>query len=164
MLRGWKGRNVIGMAEKRKTHKLSKVSYTSLLMVGVQTCTATTAVPQNVGTQSTSRSSYTTLGHIPKGFVTLPQGHLLNHTSAIFILARTGNNLHVPQQKNRLKKWDTFIKRNISHLLKNDIMKFSGKWMDHKSSWVRELKPGKITVVCFTYMWMLAIKEMISKL
>jgi hypothetical protein len=36
-------------------------------------------VQQKVGNQSTSRLSYTTVGHIPKGCSILPQGYLLNH-------------------------------------------------------------------------------------
>ena len=35
--------------------------------------------PQEDGNPSTSRPSYTSLGHIPKGHFILPQRHLLNH-------------------------------------------------------------------------------------
>lgn len=52
-------------------------------MVGVQTCTTTmeinVTVPQEAGNCSTSRPSYTNLGHTSKGHFILPQGHLLNH-------------------------------------------------------------------------------------
>ena len=52
------------------------------LLVGIQTCTAileiSIVVSQKFGNQYTSRSSDTTLGHIPKGYSIIPQGHLLN--------------------------------------------------------------------------------------
>jgi hypothetical protein len=53
------------------------------LLVGVQTCTVTmeisVVIPQEAGSRSTSRSSYTTLGYIPKGHIILPQKHLYDH-------------------------------------------------------------------------------------
>jgi hypothetical protein len=57
-------------------------------LVGLQTSTAamgiSMAIPQKIGNASTLRPSYTTLGHIPKGWYTLPQGHLLNYVHATF--------------------------------------------------------------------------------
>ena len=54
---------------------------TLLLLMGVQTCTATMeinmAIPQKIESLSTSRPIYTTLGHIPKGRSILPQEHVL---------------------------------------------------------------------------------------
>ena len=62
---------------------------TPLLLVGVQTSTATMeinmVVPQKMGNQFISRPRYTTLGHIPKGLYILPQGHLFNHVHSSFI-------------------------------------------------------------------------------
>ena len=53
------------------------------LLAGVQTCTTnleiTLVVSQNTGNKSTSRPSDTPLGHIPKGYSIMPQGHLLNN-------------------------------------------------------------------------------------
>ena len=53
------------------------------LIMGMQTCTVTLeinmVVSQKIGYQSTSRLSNTTLGHIPKGYRPIPQGHLLNY-------------------------------------------------------------------------------------
>jgi hypothetical protein len=47
------------------------------LLMGMQTCVATVeinvVIPQEDENDSTSRSSYTTLGHIPKGHSILPQ-------------------------------------------------------------------------------------------
>ena len=53
------------------------------LLVGVQAGTATLeismAVSQKIGSQFPSRHSNTTLGHIPKRWTIIPQGHLLNY-------------------------------------------------------------------------------------
>ena len=47
------------------------------LLMGVQTCTVTAeinmVVSQKTENQSTSRPSYTTLGHIPKGCTFIPE-------------------------------------------------------------------------------------------
>ena len=60
-----------------------------LLQVGVQTCTATVEinveVSQKTGNQPTSRSSYTTPGHIYKRCSILLQAHLINHVHYNFI-------------------------------------------------------------------------------
>ena len=54
---------------------------TYLFLVGVQTGTVTVEisvdVSQEAENQSASRSSYTTLGHIPKGLYVLQQTYLL---------------------------------------------------------------------------------------
>ena len=58
---------------------------TFLLVVGLQTYTATieitisVVVPQEAGNSSTTRSSYTNLGHLPKGLYILLQSELLVH-------------------------------------------------------------------------------------
>ena len=61
----------------------------SLLLMGVQTCPVTLginmAVSQLIGNQSTSKPSYTTLGHKLKGCSIIPQGHLLNYVQRSFI-------------------------------------------------------------------------------
>ena len=52
-------------------------------LAGGQTCTTTLeismAVSQKIGNQPTSRPSNTTPGHIPKGCIIIPQGHLFNY-------------------------------------------------------------------------------------
>ena len=65
-------------------------------MVGVQTCTVTLeismAVSQEIGNQSTLRSSNSTLAHIPKDTQSImPQGFLFNsaHSSIIHKIVRT---------------------------------------------------------------------------
>jgi hypothetical protein len=56
---------------------------TQPFLVGVQTCIDIMKIIgvacQKDGYQFTSRSSCTTLGHIIKGFLILPQRHLVNH-------------------------------------------------------------------------------------
>ena len=60
-----------------------------LLLVRVQTCTATleisTVISQNIQNQSTSNPSNTTLGHIPKRCRTISQGCLLNYVHSSII-------------------------------------------------------------------------------
>lgn len=62
---------------------------THILLAGVQVHRATVeisvALSQEDGNRSTSRASYTALGHIPKGCFTLTQGHLLNHVYCYFL-------------------------------------------------------------------------------
>ena len=69
------------------------------LPAGVQICIATLEismkVSQKIGNQSTTRSSNTTLGHIPKGYSNIPQKHLLNNVHSSII--RHSQNLDVPQ-------------------------------------------------------------------
>jgi hypothetical protein len=59
------------------------------LLLGGQTCTTSLqinmALSQKIGYQSTSRPSYTTPGHIPEGYSTVPQGHSLNYVHSSFI-------------------------------------------------------------------------------
>lgn len=72
---------------------------THSLLVGLQTYIATVEISVGIAqkdeNQSTSRSSYTTLDHIPKGCAILPQRHVLN-CAALFITAR---NYKQDQQK-----------------------------------------------------------------
>jgi hypothetical protein len=59
------------------------------LLMGVKTCTTTLKinmmVSQKIGKPSTSKPSYTTPWHIPKGHSILPQGQLLNYIHSRFI-------------------------------------------------------------------------------
>ena len=59
------------------------------LLVGMQTCTTTLeismAVSQKIGTQSTSRPSNITPGHIPKGCTIIQQRHLLNYVHSSIV-------------------------------------------------------------------------------
>ena len=56
---------------------------TSPLLVGLQTGTTTLEinleVPQKIGTRSTWRPSYSTLGNIPKRGPTMPLGHVFHY-------------------------------------------------------------------------------------
>ena len=55
----------------------------SFLQVGLQTGTTSLGinleVPQKIGTRSTRRLSYTTLGFMPNICPTMPQGHVLHY-------------------------------------------------------------------------------------
>ena len=77
---------------------LERMWNTLSLLVGVQTCTGTmkirVVIPQEDGNQSTSRSSYTTIGHIPKGCFILQKRHLLSHVIAV--LFNTARNWKQP--------------------------------------------------------------------
>lgn len=61
------------------------------LLVGVQTCRVimeiSMTVPQEDGNQSTVRSRYTALGHIPKGYFKHPHYSTM-FVAALFMIAR----------------------------------------------------------------------------
>ncbi|KAL6035709.1 hypothetical protein STEG23_008664, partial [Scotinomys teguina] len=105
---------------------------TSPLLVGVQTGTATLeinmVVSQKIGNHSTSRPSYTTLGHIPKEYTIIPQGHMFNYVSSSIIhnSPEPGNNLDARQLKNALRKGGTYTMKYYAAEKKNDIMKYAG--------------------------------------
>jgi hypothetical protein len=48
-------------------------------------------IPQKTGNCSTEKSTYTTLGHIPKNYFILPKGQWLNYVHSSFIF--TGQKL-----------------------------------------------------------------------
>lgn len=62
------------------------------LLVGLKTYIDTIKInmvfPQKVTNQSTSKSNYSTLRHIPNRFFILPQGQLYNHDPYVSIIAR----------------------------------------------------------------------------
>ena len=62
---------------------------TSSLLVEVQTCTKTLeidlVVSQKTGNSSTSRSNYTTPGHITIRYLTIPLRHRLNYVHRSFL-------------------------------------------------------------------------------
>ena len=110
---------------------------TSLLLVGVQTCTATLEismeVSQKIWNHTTLRPSNTTLGHIPKGCTLMPQGHLFSHVfiTALFAIARTWKQLGCLLTKEQIKKtWCIYSMEYYSIVKKNGIFKFACKWME----------------------------------
>ena len=80
-----------------------------------------------VGNQSLSSPSHTTLRHVPRRSSILPQRHLFT----LFIMAKNpGKILKVPQQKNEQRKCGTFTQWSIIQLLKDNIVKVAGKWIE----------------------------------
>ena len=117
------------------------------LLVGMQTCTAileiSMVVSQKIGNQSTSRSSNITIGHIPKGYSIISQGHLLNNVcSTLFIIARTWKQPRWSSAEEWVKKiWCIYEMENYS------VVKQQQQWHHKicrqidgtrkKPSWVR---------------------------
>ena len=62
---------------------------TPVLVVGVQTSIVilevSVVVSQKTANQTTTRPSYTAIGHIPKGCSILSQGHIPNYAHSSFI-------------------------------------------------------------------------------
>jgi hypothetical protein len=50
--------------------------------------------------------------------------------AALFIIARSWKEPGCPQQRNGYRKCGTFTQWNTTQLLKNEFVKFLGKWMD----------------------------------
>lgn len=115
---------------------------TNLLLLGVQTCTATneinTVVPQKVGNRSTLRSGYITLGHIPKECFTLPLGHFLSHVHwwCSHLIARNYKQFRCPSREERIKIMGNIYIIAYYSAIKNDTMKLVGKWMEVERKWV----------------------------
>ena len=98
------------------------------LLVGVQTCTAamkiSMIVSQKIGNPTTSRSSISTVWHIPKGCTIILQGHLLNHVCSNII-----RNTQTSSTEEWIRKiWYIYTMEYYSMGKKNDILKFAGKW------------------------------------
>ena len=55
------------------------------LKAGTTTLEISLVVPQKIGHSTTRGPSYTTPGHIPEGYSTVPQGHSLNYVHSSFI-------------------------------------------------------------------------------
>ena len=96
---------------------------TPLLLIGVQTFTATleisVAVSQKTENQPTSGPSNIILGHIPKGCSLIPQGHLLYHVHrALFVIARTWKQPKFPSTEEWQRKCGTFIQCSTTQWLK----------------------------------------------
>ena len=94
----------------------SKENILSLLM-GAQTCTNTLEisleVSQKIGNNSTSRTSYTTPGHLPKRCSAIPERHLLNFMfmASLLIKAKNWENKNKNKNKNRCPPKEARIKK-----------------------------------------------------
>ena len=103
----------------------------------VQTHTAaketSVAVSQEDGRLSILRLSHATLRHILlKGFVNLPQRHLFNHVHCCSIHnSQKWKQPSCPSAEEWVKKvWHIYTMEDYSAIKKEEIMKFSGKWVE----------------------------------
>jgi hypothetical protein len=106
------------------------------LLVGLQTGTTTLeinlAVPQKIGNSSTSRPSYTTLGHIPKRPM-IPHNEMCSTMiiAALFIIARSWEQPRYPSTKEWIQKmWFIYTMEYYSVIKNENILSFAGKWME----------------------------------
>ena len=100
---------------------------THSLLLGVLTCTSimetSVAVLQEDGNWSTSRSSYTTLRHIPKGCFILLQRHLLNHVHCWSVHNRQKletTQMSVNRRTCKKKMWRIYIMEYYSDIKKRN--------------------------------------------
>ena len=83
-----------------------------------------------IGNQSTSRPTYTNLGHISQGYLIITQGHLLSHVHSSVI--HDSHNLErtwMPLNQRMDKKNMVPLYNGVLLSCKKGRMKFAGKWM-----------------------------------
>lgn len=105
--------------------RIWSIRITPLLLLGMHTSISPMEIimvaPQKVGNQFTSRSSYTTLEYIPKGWFTLNQGHLLNNVQCFSI--------HSNQKQPKCSLKEREKKMDYYYSTKNNVtLKFEGRW------------------------------------
>ena len=83
-------------------------------------------------TQSTTRSSYTTLGHVPKRHLILLQGQLLNHVHCNAIHnSQKLETTYMPLDRRMANEIVVHcITEYCSAVYNNDIIGFAGKYME----------------------------------
>ena len=130
------------------------------LLLAMTICTTTLkinmVVSPEIGNQPTSKPSNTTLGHISKGCSIIPKGHFSTiFIAALFVIAWIWKQLRWPSTKhNRKKMW------NMYTMVKNNILKFTCKWMKLKNhpEWGNP-DPERCTWYLLTHDWMLAVNQ-----
>jgi hypothetical protein len=109
--------------------------------IGTTTLEINLAVLQKIGNRPTRRSSYTTLGHIPKRCPTTPEGHMLHYVhSGLVCNIQNLETIHMSQNG----RTDT---ENVVHLqmeyysaIKNEnIMSYAGKWVELENTILSEV-------------------------
>ena len=109
---------------------------TPSLLVGMQTCTTTLkismVVSQKIGNQPISGPSNTTLEHVPKGCsIILKNIYSTVFIAALFIITRTWKQPRRPSTEEWIKKmWYIYTMEYYSAIKNNDVVKFTGKWME----------------------------------
>jgi hypothetical protein len=93
------------------------------LLVGLQTGTTTLEInleiPKEIGNRSTRRPRYTTFGIYPKDAPPCHSGTCSTMFIAdLFVVAKAGNNLDVPQQKIGYRKCGSFTQWSTTQLLR----------------------------------------------
>lgn len=114
---------LVNMESRGNTHPL---------LVGLQSWTASVemsvAVLQENGNRFTSRSSYITLGHIPKWHFVLSWRHCSTMFIAVlFIISRNWKQARCHSTDEEV--WYIYTIEYYSAVKKNETMEFSGKWI-----------------------------------
>jgi hypothetical protein len=105
------------------------------LLVGLQAGTTTLEiileVPQKTRHSTTSGSSNTSPGHIPRNDPTANKDTCSTiFIAALFIIARSWKKNRYPSKEEWIQKvWHIYTKENYSAIKNNDFIKFLGKWM-----------------------------------
>lgn len=134
------------------------------LLVEVQTCTGPMKikmlVPQKIGNWTSSRPSYMTLGHIPKGWYIWLQGHLLSNAHGIFI--HNFQQCRCPSTEEEIKKmWNIYTIEYYS-AVKNKCQHKDCRKMDEasKKNYPESNHPGpeRQIWVALTCKWILSVQ------
>jgi hypothetical protein len=100
------------------------------LQTGITTLEINQEVPLQIGNRSTKKSSYTTLGNMPKRCPTMPQGSTM-FKGILFVIARSWKQPRCPMTKEWIQKTKFIYTMEYYSAIKNkDILSFAGKWME----------------------------------
>ena len=125
----------VRMAEIKNTSNSSCRSKgnTAPLLVGMQTCTATTeittAVSQKTGTQST-KMQLSTPGPRPGHCIHLRHTCSVMFPAGLHIAVRTWKPPRCSSMEELKKMWFLYTAEYCSDVKNSDIMKFAGKWVE----------------------------------
>ena len=124
---------------------------TRILLMGVQICRAALEInmeiSEKIRKQRSSRPNNTTFGYVPKGCSIIPQGHVLSyvHISIHIVIARNWKQPRCPSTEEWTRKmWYIYIMGYYSVVKINDILIFSGKWMDLEKAIIKWGDPRQI--------------------
>ena len=115
------------------------------LLMGMQSCATTleisVAVSQENSNESTSGSSNTTLGNIPKtSTIILHSICSAMFIAALFVIARSWKQPRCPSVEEWIKKvWNIYTLEYYSVVKNNDILNFACKWMEIENTLLSEI-------------------------